>query len=107
MKKPDYRYQALVERVVDGDTVVLLLDLGFDIHHRMKCRLARINAPEMSTPEGPPAKEHLTKLLPVGQVTVHSTALDKYGRALVEIFVGETCVNDAMLAEGYAKPYAS
>lgn len=106
MKTPSYEYRAKPERVVDGDTVVLLIDLGFDIHHRMKCRLARINAPEMSTPEGQPAKDHLTKLLNPDQVLIKSTSLDKYGRALVEIISGDTNVNDAMLVAGFAKPYA-
>lgn len=105
MKKPSYEYQATVERVVDGDTVLLMIDLGFDVHHRMKCRLARINAPEMKTPHGPEAKQRLAELLAVGTVMIRSTALDKYGRALVEILADGVNVNDAMLSGGHAEAY--
>jgi len=42
-------YSAKVKRVVDGDTVDLLVDLGFDIHHKIRVRLYGINTPESRT----------------------------------------------------------
>ena len=48
-----YTYNAVITRVVDGDTLVVDIDAGFDIWLRgQTLRLNRVNAPEMKTPEG-------------------------------------------------------
>ena len=44
-----FHYAAQVDRVVDGDTIDVILDLGFDIHLRARVRFAGINAPESRT----------------------------------------------------------
>ncbi len=94
-----YTYKAKVGRVIDGDTVVMEIDLGFKIYHVMSCRLAGVNAPELNEKEEASkvaafaSKEFLMWLLPVGKiVTIESKRLDKYGRALVWI----DGVNDKM-----------
>ena len=50
-KKPEpYVYNATIERVVDGDTIDVTLDLGFDVRlHKQRCRLAGIDTPESRT----------------------------------------------------------
>ena len=85
-----YTYKAQVARVIDGDTVVLEIDLGFKIFHVMSCRLVGVNAPELNAKDeavklaAVESKEYLMSLLPVGkEITIKSTRLDKYGRALV------------------------
>ena len=85
-----YTYKAKVGRVIDGDTVVLEIDLGFKIFHIMSCRLVGVNAPELNAKDevvklaAVESKEYLMSLLPVGkEITIKSTRLDKYGRALV------------------------
>ena len=85
-----YTYKAQVGRVIDGDTVVLEIDLGFNIFHVMSCRLLGVNAPELNAKDeetkfyAVKSKEFLMSLLPVGKiVTIESKKLDKYGRALV------------------------
>lgn len=85
-----YTYKAKVGRVIDGDTVVMEIDLGFKIYHVMSCRLAGVNAPELNSKDeatkaaAVASKEYLMSLLPVGkEITIESTRLDKYGRALV------------------------
>ena len=99
-------YPAVVIRVVDGDTVRMQLDLGLHIWRTDNCRIAGINAPEMSTPEGRDAKAYAELLLPVGAaVTFHSKALDKYGRPLGDIDIGGTDFGAAMIAAGQAVPY--
>ena len=87
-----YTYKAQVVRVIDGDTVVLNIDLGFKIYHVMSCRLAGVNAPELNSKDeavklaAVASKEFLMSMLPVGEiVTIESKRLDKYGRALVWI----------------------
>lgn len=95
-----YNYKAIVNRVVDGDTVNLTIDLGFRLSYTANCRMAGINAPEMNTEEGKTAKVALMQMLP-SEFTIESTGLDKYGRPIVKI--GN--VNDKMIENGYAQSY--
>ena len=103
-----YTYKAKVGRVIDGDTVVLEIDLGFKIFHVMSCRLLGVNAPELNAKDDPTkaaavkCTEYLMSLLPVGKiVTIESKKLDKYGRALVWM----NGVNDEM--NKFISPYNS
>ncbi len=105
-----YDYLGTVLRVVDGDTVHLALDLGLDVTIRVSCRLADINAPEMGTPEGPPARAALEAMIPVGSLVRAVTKRDrreKYGRYLVTLWpwaapVDEPSTNAAMVDDGHA-----
>lgn len=60
---PLYRYRGYVERVIDGDTIVCLVDLGFHTHRIQHVRLARIDAPELRTDEGKRARETMIEML--------------------------------------------
>ena len=95
--KPDYKYAAKVDRVVDGDTVDAVMDLGFSVAIKIRCRLARINALEMNEAGGKDAKLIVQTLLPVGKdVFIHSTQLDKYGRSIAEIYVNNENLTDVL-----------
>jgi endonuclease YncB( thermonuclease family) len=73
-------YRGIVDNVHDGDTVYVKLDVGFDLTVYARCRIAGINAPELSTAEGKIAREFASKALPVGtEVMVTSQGWDKYG----------------------------
>lgn len=100
----DYIRSARVVRVIDGDTVILDIDLGFHVTIRMSCRLAGINARELHAPGGPEAGAHLASLLPQnGLVTVESVRADKYaGRFDGIIWSGTININDRMVTDGYA-----
>lgn len=102
-----WEYNATLSRVVDGDTVVLRVDLGFHISVVEKFRFARINAPEIQTYNGKEAKTFLTGLLPTGENGIHIQVLgqDKYGRWLAEILVGKININDEMLKSNHAILY--
>ena len=86
---PDaFVYQAELERVVDGDTVDVTLDLGFDVKlHKQRVRLHGIDTPESRTRNlaekklGLAAKERLKELC-VGTFKVKSLGKGKYGRVL-------------------------
>jgi endonuclease YncB( thermonuclease family) len=95
-----YQYKAKLNKIVDGDTVNLTIDLGFRMTMTANCRLAGINAPEMSTKEGQVAKVYLTTILP-DSFTIQSTGLDKYGRPVVKI--GD--INQKMIDSGNAVKY--
>lgn len=97
---------ATVVRVVDADTLECDLDLGWRITYRAKVRLAGVNAPEMSTPEGKAARAWVAEVL-IAQVTVVSHSLDKYGRVLGEVRVGDWDLATALLEAGHAVPYVT
>lgn len=92
------------QRVVDGDTLYVLVDLGFDLWKRTNVRLARIDAPERYATGGQAAKDRLTQLLPAGTVvTLKSERLDQYGRAIGDVILADgRSVSDIMVEEGYA-----
>lgn len=103
-----YTYKATVVDVYDGDTITVDLDLGFNTWIRgERVRLARINAPEVRGTEkifGLPARDQLKNLILNKRVTI-KTLKDKkgkYGRYLVEIFLGGMNVNDWMVKKDLA-----
>jgi len=118
MLKERYVYDATVTRVIDGDTVDTLLDLGVDVGVSIRFRLYGINAPEMRGPSsdrGKASKARLEQMLPVGSkvvVLTHKDKQEKYGRYLGEFFpasdiatIGEISINQQMVREGYAVEY--
>lgn len=105
-----YEYKATVTKVVDGDTLVLNIDLGFGINYNnQRIRLARINAPETSTKEGAEIKDIVTKLLLNQTVIIKTTkdSKDNYGRYLAEVYVEDLNINDYLVDNNYAEVYLS
>ncbi len=102
-----YRVPATVVRVIDGDTIVLDLDLGWHITRRESCRIRGVNAPERGTPEGRVATAWAQRELPAGlPVLFTSQELDKYGRPLGDIDYGDRKTYGVeLLAAGLAVPY--
>ena len=104
-----YEYEAVVERVVDGDTVDLIIDLGMHVHIKERCRLYGINAPERYTETGRAATEFLRAQIegkPL-KVRTRKDKQGKYGRYLVTIYLGTwgTNINELMVLEGHAVEY--
>jgi micrococcal nuclease len=119
MNSNRYFYKAEILRVVDGDTVDVLIDLGFDILHKTRLRLYGIDAPETRTKDlkekaaGLKAKTFAIDWLD-GHSTVHiQTFKDKhgkYGRVLAEIYSDEiktACLNHDLIESGNAFEYKS
>lgn len=111
-----YEYKAIVKRVIDGDTIVLDIDLGFSTWIRDEhFRLAGINTPELRSKVkeekelAEKAKKRLEALCPVGskQIITTAKAKDKYGRYLAVIHQGNNIftINRTLIDEGLAKPY--
>ena len=110
-----YQYKIKkITKVIDGDTVDLDIDLGFNITISHRVRLKDIDAPETRTldleekDKGIQAKLWLEKeLSKEGEWIIETTKEDKYGRMLGTLYlVGEpVTVNERMLNEGIAKPY--
>jgi len=109
-----YEYSAIIRRWVDGDTVDVTLDLGFDIWYNNRVRLLGFNTPESRTRDleekerGLAAKERVKELCPVGSTVTVKTTKDgrgKYGRILGEIYVDGLNVNVQLIKEGHAVEY--
>ncbi len=89
-------YKAILERVVDGDTLHVNLDLGFGITHKEILRLAKINAPEADTKEGQKSFLALKKILKDAPFLVIKTnKTDIYGRYVADVFLGKKSEKDA------------
>ena len=111
-----YEYSAIIRRWVDGDTVDVTLDLGFDIWYNNRVRLLGINTPESRTRDleekerGLAAKERVNELCPVGSTVQLKTTKDgrgKFGRILGEIFMPGIVqsINKLLIEEGHAVEY--
>jgi len=110
-------YVRKVEGVVDGDTIDVLIDLGFDILFASRVRLAGIDTPESRTKDlkekalGLESKEYLKKHLKDAKSVVIKTekmdSSEKYGRILGWIYINDDTVslNDMMINDGYAWGY--
>ena len=122
-----YTYAATVDRVIDGDTLLVIIEAGFRIIVRDRLRLRGIDCPEAGTPprreplaEGDRAKRFVEKLLPAGAAIVlksHKDRTDQHGRFVVDVFYKQgvedaaaiikdgTYLNQELLDKGYAARY--
>lgn len=91
-------YTAIVNRVVDGDTIVVNIDLGFHIIlSNRHVRLADANAPEKDCPAGVESKIWLTSVLLNKTCTLvvdDKNLEDKYGRVLAKVMLGNANVGE-------------
>ena len=81
-----YTFFAELDRVVDGDTIVVNADLGFFIKLNVKLRLAGINAQPITTEEGKQAKSFIEKELKGCNLVIETRKKEKYGRYLAYIY---------------------
>lgn len=103
-----FNFRAVLDYVIDGDTVVLQVNAGFRTWCRQKLRLRGIDAPEMSTPQGEKSKTFLKETLTTApSVRIKTYRKDKYARYLADIFIGpkNTFINQLLLDTGHAAPY--
>ena len=121
-RKSCYNFRVIeIDRVVDGDTIDVTIDLGFDLYKKERVRVAGVDTPEKRTRNleekelGIDATEWLKAKLE-GAVAgdddlVIRTELDggvgKYGRLLGWLYIGDSdlSLNEQMITEGYAHPY--
>lgn len=108
-----YEYNCEVKRIVDGDTVDVVIDLGFDIHYSSRVRLYGIDTPESRTRNkdekvrGLMSKKYLTDALSKGQVVIktHKDKKGKFGRVLGEMYVADKNINLMMVDDNLAVKY--
>jgi len=106
LPKDLYTYRAYVEKVVDGDTLRLHIDLGFDTFIKEKVRLRGINTPEIKTPAGQRAKRYVSMALKqANEIIVKTHWEDKYGRYLIDLWADGEYLNQQLIDEGLAQGY--
>lgn len=110
-------YVKKVSKVVDGDTIDVDIDLGFDISFSSRVRLAGIDTPESRTTDkmektlGLESKEYLKKAIDASKTVVIKTekmdSSEKYGRILGWVFLdgSDVSINQKMIDDGYAWGY--
>ena len=121
-RKSCYNFRVVeINRVVDGDTIDVTIDLGFDLHKKERVRIAGVDTPEKRTRDleekalGIDATNWMKKNLE-GAVagdddliirTELVGGMGKYGRLLGWLYIGdaEQSLNEMMIREGYAWEY--
>ena len=121
-RKSCYNFRVVsIDRVVDGDTIDVTIDLGFDLYKSERVRVAGIDTPEKRTRDleekalGIDATNYLKKKLEETiegdeELTIRTElkgGMGKYGRLLGWLYIGEDTlsVNEVMITEGYAWAY--
>ena len=121
-RKSCYNFRVVkIDKVVDGDTIDVLIDLGFDLYKKERVRIAGVDTPEKRTRDleekalGLDAtywmKKQLEDTIAGDEELIIRTELKggtgKYGRLLGWLYVGEDTVslNEQMITEGYAWAY--
>ena len=121
-RKSCYNFRVTeINRVVDGDTIDVTIDLGFDLYKKERVRVAGIDTPEKRTRDleekalGIDATNWLKKQLEDtingdDELTIRtelSGGVGKYGRLLGWLYVGDadTSLNEQMIEKGYAWSY--
>lgn len=104
-------YSAIVNRVIDGDTIDASVDLGFHIYTSVRFRLNGIDTAEVTSSDPAlreiayKAKQRVSDLIVGKEVTIRSSKSDKYGRWLADVYIDALHLNDILLSEGLAKKY--
>ena len=114
MNEHNWVFKGHVVKVVDGDTIDVLVDMGFSIFHKTRLRLARVDTPELNSSdsaereEAKIAKQWVIDYCLNKDIFFETTGKGKYGRYLAEIFTvdnTEKSINDLLLENGLAKLY--
>ena len=106
MMQPPYMYRAVVQRVIDGDTIVVDVDLGFHVwSHNQHIRLLGVHTPELhgvDAEAGAKAKNMLVGWVSGVEVMLRTERDrgDKYGRMLADVFLVDGRSVNQLLRDG-------
>ncbi|MBK9057998.1 MAG: thermonuclease family protein [Elusimicrobia bacterium] len=82
-----FTYVATILRVVDGDTLLVMADLGFEVWKEQRLRLACVDTPALGEDGGPEAQEYvLSKLAKAKRVVIRTGKVDAHGRYVAHVF---------------------
>jgi len=116
-----YTYSIKLDRVIDGDTIDAIIDLGFNVSIKKRVRFSGVNTPESRTRDleekarGLAAKDRVKQLLEgTNNIQLTSHGVGKYGRCLGELYIDMVdgkenltlvSVNELLIKEGHAVEY--
>lgn len=102
---PAYRYRALLDRVIDADTLKLRVDLGFGVWTVVTVRLRGIDTPELRTLRGDAAKGAVVRLFEAQPAIVIETYKDQmtFARWVADVYVGDELLADCLRRDGWEK----
>lgn len=104
--EPSYVYRAVVDKVIDGDTYELTVDLGFRCANTFEGRLHGVNCKERNTDEGKKAKKFVEDLMPPGSAVVVKSFKDErtFARWVVDVWLpsGEN-LGEKIVSSGYGE----
>ena len=113
--KTPYVYHASLVDVVDGDTIKVEMDVGFELTLNVVVRLENINAPEINTAAGKRARDFIAKKLKGAHLVIETKKRGKFGRYIAKVYYHRTrsdyreilqygsLINDDMIQARHAK----
>ena len=108
LKRPtdaDYLYRCQITRVIDGDTLLAEIDLGFGVRKEERVRLKSVDAPEAKTNEGKLAAQWMRqRLASAEQVVVKTVRMELHGRYVAHVFYSgdaEASIDTVFRSGGY------
>jgi endonuclease YncB( thermonuclease family) len=117
--KANYLYKAKILKVVDGDTLILNVDLGFGVNKEQRIRLAQIDTAEIKTQDGQKSAKYLRDLaLELEFVVIRTNKVDIFGRFIgdvfypkisggrqekIDVFENGIYLNEKLAEEGFAR----
>jgi len=111
--KTSYKYSALVVKVIDGDTIDCVVDLGFNTSTKERFRLYGVDTPEKNSNKlelkdlSNRATQFVVDTIGNKEVFIDSMGKDKYGRWLAKIYldIEQPSINEQLISSGLAKSY--
>lgn len=101
-----YEYKATVKNVVDGDTLDLMVDVGFKIYTKQRIRLARVDTPERGQPGYAAARDFVRDVALNKPVTLKTEKVSKWGYYLADVTLEDgRNLSDTLVQAQLAKPY--
>ncbi len=105
-----FKTEAKVVHVYDGDTIHIVFKY-FDNFYKWNCRISHVDTPELRTKneeekrKGYEVRDKLRELILDKIVNVQCLEFDKYGRLLIELYIGDIYVNQWLIDNNLAKQY--
>ncbi len=109
--KGRYKYKAICVSVLSGDTLTVMIDLGFKVWINSTIRLFGIQSPSLITKDenerarAMKSKERLKEILHGKEFLLKSMDVNKNGRCLAEVIVDDINVNELLIKEGHASVF--